>query len=255
MARPRSPPPPPPATGAAPLVTASLLAVAEDTNGPEYYRRLVDPLNRHAHACAVDTPLRLAHFLAQVAHESGIRATEENGSHAPQAMRELFGCKGGPAGYDRARDDCLPGPGGKPARLRPKLWSAEATYAHHPRNLLSYVYALHLGNGDEVSGDGYRYRGRGLLHLTGKADYRAFTARHNNAWPGDRRDFVAHPELVSSELDYAIEAAFHVWDDRGLNTPADQDDIREVTRGVDPSLDGLADRAARLARIKRALGI
>lgn len=255
MARPRFPPPPPPTTGAAPLVTAGLLAIADASNSAAWYRRIADPLNRHAHAYAVDTPLRLAHFLAQVAHESAFRATEENGSHAPQAMRELFGCKGGPAGYDRARDDCLPGPGGKPARLRPKLWSAEAIYANHARNLLSYVYALRLGNGDEVSGDGYRYRGRGLLHLAGKADYKAFTARHNNAWPGDPQDFVAHPELVTSEPDYAIEAAFHIWEDRGLNTPADQDDLREVTRGVDASLGGLPDRAARLARIKRALGM
>jgi predicted chitinase len=236
---------------AMPPLTPELLTLADDSNDAGYYLRIVDDLNRQAACYGVTTTLRMAHFLAQVGHECGFRASEENGSHAPQRMRELFGCKGGPANYDAVRDDCASGA----ARIRPKLWTAPATYAANARNLLSYVHAQRFGNGDEVSGDGYRYRGRGLLQVSGKAGYRAFTDCHNNNHPDDRQDFVACPDLLLARLDYAVETAFFVWDEGDINTPADQDDLVEVTRRVHGALDGLADRAARLGRLKLALGL
>jgi predicted chitinase len=254
---PPRPVPPPAGSGAAgalPLVTVGLLAAADGSNGADYYGRIVDAINLCAHTYLVDTPLRLAHFLAQIGHESGFRATEEDGRYSAARMREIFGCKGGAAHYDKAAGDCAIGADGKPARLRPKLWTAEATYAGNARNLLSYVYALRLGNGDEVSGDGYRYRGRGLIQLTGKSNYQSFTDCHNTKNPDDRRDFVANPDLLVSELNYAIESAFYFWDARDINQAADQDDVVEVTRRVNGGLNGLADREARLARIKTALG-
>lgn len=259
MARPHVPGPSParppaPAACALPLATAELLTIAEPSNSAGYYRPVIQVLNRSAACYAVNTPLRLAHFLAQVGHESSFRPADENGALSARRMRETFGCKGGPACYDAALDDCRPGPGGTRARLRPKLWTAESTYAFNARNLLSYVYALCAGNGDEVSGDGYRYRGRGLLPLAGKSGYQSFTDSHNNRYPGDRRDFAAHPDLLL-ELPYALEAAFYLWEAFDINLPADQDDLVEVTRRACGHLAGLDERAARLARIKAALGI
>ncbi|QNA91172.1 glycoside hydrolase family 19 protein [Massilia sp. Dwa41.01b] len=199
--------------------------------------------------------MRLAHFLAQIGHESSFRASEENGHYSAARMHEVFGCRGGAAGYDRARDDCRLGLDGQPARLRPKLWLEQDSYAGNPARLLSYVYANRLGNGDEESGDGYRYRGRGLIQLTGKANYQAFTQAHNARDSGDPRDFVADPDLLLSELKYAIESAFHYWETRKVNALADLDDLEGVTRAVNGGLNGLDDRGARLARIKKALGI
>ena len=245
-----------PQAGAAPVtVTVALLNAADGANPDSYYATIAGILDDYARRYDVGTPLRLAHFLAQIGHESSFRATEENGSYSVARMHEIFGCRGGPAQYDRATDDCRLGADGQPARLRPRLWLEAASYAGNPERLLAYVYANRLGNGDEASGDGYRYRGRGLVQLTGKANYAAFTEAHNARNGSDPRDFVAEPDLLLSELNYAIESAFYYWDARTVNALADLDDLEAVTRAVNGGLNGLNDRGARLARIKKALGI
>src|SRR5512135_482328 len=97
----------------------------------------------------IDTPLRVAHFLAQVLHESGLlRIVEENLNYSAEGLRRVF----------------------------PKYFTAAQAqgYARQPQAIANRVYGSRLGNGDEASGDGYRYRGRGLIQLTGKANYRAF---------------------------------------------------------------------------------
>jgi predicted chitinase len=251
---PRSQQPLPQAGPAAPAVTVALLRAADASNPDEYYAGIADALNDYARRYEVDTLLRLAHFLAQIGHESGFRALEENGNYSAPRMREIFGCRGGRAQYDRTRDDCRLGTDGQPLRLRPKLWTDSASYAGNPERLLAYVYANRLGNGDEATGDGYRYRGRGLIQLTGKDNYAAFTAAHNARNSADPRDFVAQPDLLMSELKYAIESAFYYWDARTVNALADLDDLEQVTRAVNGGLNGLEDRGARLARIKKLLG-
>jgi predicted chitinase len=233
-------------------ITALLLQVAEPTNSAMYYASMVDAMNQCASAYEVDTPLRVAHFLAQIGHESRFEAVEENGNYSPKRMREIFGCRGGPAKYDKHADECQLGAG---ARQRPKLWTDEATYAHNPANLLSYVYASRMENGDEASGDGYRYRGRGLIQLTFKSNYQAFTACHNEKNPNDPQDFVAEPDLLVTQRKYAIESAFFFWDTRNVNADADNDDLKQVTTRINGGLNGLDDRRARLARIKKAMGI
>jgi predicted chitinase len=240
---------------AQPTVTLALLRAADTSNPDDYYAGIVDALNDYARRYQVNTPLRLAHFLAQIGHESGFRALEENGNYSALRMREIFGCRGGRAQYDKTSDECRLGPDGQPARLRPKLWLEADSYAGNPQRLLSYVYANRLGNGDEASMDGYRYRGRGLVQLTGKDNYAAFTAAHNAHNGADLRDFVAQPDLIMSELNYAIESAFYYWDARTVNLLADQDDLEQVTRAVNGGLNGLEDRGARLANIKKILGI
>ncbi|MEW6024955.1 MAG: lytic enzyme [Pseudomonadota bacterium] len=256
VSRSHLPPPSLPRSEGPPFaVSVALLRIAEPTNPEGYYAGIVDGLNESARRYRVDTPLRIAHFLAQIGHESSFRATEENGRYSAVRMRQVFGCKGGQAQYDRTLDECRLGADGQPARLRPKLWSAPDFYAGNAEHLLSYVYADRLGNGSEASGDGFRYRGRGLIQLTGKDNYAAFTAAHNARDAGDPRDFVREPDLLLSELKYAIESAFHYWEARKVNALADADDLEEVTRAVNGGLNGLSDRGARLANIKKALGI
>jgi predicted chitinase len=230
-------------------ITTALLKAADSTNTDEYYDSILEMMNQYSEAYEINTPLRVAHFLSQIGHESKFKIVEENGNYSAKRMREFFGCRGGQRSYNAAQDECTAG------RLREKLWTEESKYARNAQNLFSYVYASRLGNGDEVSGDGHKYRGRGMMQLTGKTNYSQFTASHNQKNPNDPRDFVANPELLVSNRQYGIESAFYFWDARSLNAIADSDNVRNVTIAINGALNGLADREARLQRVKKALGI
>ena len=230
-------------------ITTALLKAADSTNTHEYYDSILEMMNQYSEAYEINTPLRVAHFLSQIGHESKFKIVEENGNYSAKRMREFFGCRGGPRNYNAAQDECTAG------RLREKLWTEESKYARNAKNLFSYVYASRLGNGDEASGDGHKYRGRGMMQLTGKTNYSQFTASHNQKNPNDPRDFVANPELLVTDRQYGIESAFYFWDARSLNAIADSDNVRNVTIAINGALNGLADREARLQRVKKALGI
>jgi len=230
------------------ITTASLKA-ADSTNKDSYYDSIVEMMNRYAEAYAINTALRVAHFLSQIGHESGFKIVQENGNYSAARMRKIFGCKGGSKNYDTAKDDCAMG------RLRDKLWTEETRYAGNPKNLLGYVYASRFGNGDEASGDGYKYRGRGMMQLTFKANYSKFTASHNQKNPDDPRDFVADPDLLLTDTKYGIESAYFFWGSRKINAIAYSDNVHDVTIAVNGGLNGLSDREARLQSVKKALGI
>ena len=157
-----------------------------------------------------DSKARLAHFFAQVLHESGcLRYDMENLNYSADALRRVFG----------------------------KYFKTQAqadAYARRPDKIANRVYANRMGNGDEASGDGWKYRGRGLIQLTGKSNYEAFAA-----WIGDPR-VVDDPDLVSSE--YAVQSAVFFWDRNKLNTLADRDDITGLTKRVNGGENGLAHR-------------
>src|SRR5690349_7346200 len=94
-------------------ITIALLQAADSSNPDSYYASILDAMNDHARHYAVDTPLRVAHFLAQMGHESSFRAIEENGNFSAKRMRQVFGCKGGSKNYDAGRDDCRLGADGR----------------------------------------------------------------------------------------------------------------------------------------------
>jgi predicted chitinase len=91
-----------------------------------------------------------------------------------------------------------------------------------------------MGNGGEASGDGWRFRGRGLIQLTGRSNYKAFAE-----WVGDER-VVEEPDLVSSE--YAVHSAVFFWDRNSLNMLADKDDVVGLTKRINGGENGLAHR-------------
>jgi predicted chitinase len=168
----------------------------------------------------IDTSLRIAHFLAQVLHESGLlRITVENLNYSAEGLLRVFRTYFTPAQAQR--------------------------YAHQPEAIANRVYASRLGNGDEASGDGWRYRGRGLIQLTGRENYRALAG-----WLD--ADVVGAPDLVADR--YAVHGAVFYWDRRGINGPADADDVREVTRRINGGFIGLPERIRLLDAAKRALG-
>lgn len=181
--------------------------------------RYGDDLRRELPAQGIDTPLRIAHFIAQVAHESAmLRRVDENMNYSAAGLLAVF-----PRHFDAA---------------------AAQAYARNPRAIGSRAYANRLGNGNEASGDGFRYRGRGLLQLTGRANYRAF-----GEWLGV--DVLAAPELVSER--YAVASAVYFWTTRKLNVIADRDDLKALTRVVNGGLNGLDDRLHLLEKARHAL--
>ena len=105
-------------------------------------------------------------------------------------------------------------------------------------------YDGRLGNGP---GEGYIYRGRGIIQITGKANYQAYGKKL-------ALNLVDHPE-IAAQPDVAARIAVQYWDDHGLNAPADKDDINTITRAINGGVNGLADRSAILARLKAVWGL
>lgn len=223
------------------LISLDMLRAAGAKGDNESLKRLLSYLNRFAEAYEIDTPVKAAHFLAQVGHESGFKVIEENLNYRAERMQQVFST--------RKRDGSY--------KYR-KLWEKPEAYARNPRALGSYVYANRMGNGGEASGEGYKYRGRGLIQLTGKNNYIAFTRQHNERFPDDKRDFVADPDLLVTDIKYGVESAFSWWTTNALNrycTGTTREDVKRVTRKVNGGYTGLEDRVAKFAAVAKLMGI
>lgn len=231
------------------IITLAMLLAADSTNPTEYYESILPYMNKYAKAYSVDTPRRIAHFLSQAAHESRFRTSEESLNYSATNMRATFGCKGGKKNYDPTCDDC------KRGRLREKLWSQSSFYEKNPERLANYVYANRMENGDEVSGDGFKYRGRGVIQVTGKVGYREFQEEHNRRHPEDARDFISSPDLLSSNLEYGVESAFVFWFRKSVNSIADIGNVADVTQRVNGGQNGFRDRLTRFNRLAKLLGL
>ncbi len=167
--------------------------------------------------------LRLAHFFAQVLHESGcLRYDMENLNYSADGLLKTF------PKYFKNRQQ------------------AEA-YARKPEKIANRIYANRMGNGNEDSGDGWKYRGRGLIQLTGKSNYAMFSS-----WIKDPR-IMHNPDLVST--DYAVHSAVYFWDKHQLNQLADADDVVEITRKINGGQNGLAHRKELLNKAHGLLGM
>ena len=165
------------------------------------------------------TPERAAHFFAQTSHESGNFSTfSENLNYSAQGLQGIFG-------------KYFPG-------------NLEESYARNPEKIANRVYADRMGNGNEASGDGWKYRGRGALQLTGKANYQAFA------------DYLKKPEIMTSpdlvSTIYAFESAMFFFDknklwsicDKGVNDTV----ILELTKRINGGTHGLEDRKAKTVK-------
>ena len=191
-----------------------------DGDAEQYIHHLEEALPKYGIA---DSRQRLAHFFAQVLHESGcMRYDMENLNYSADALGKVFGK------YFTTREE------------------ADA-YARNPERIANRVYANRMGNGDEASGDGWRYRGRGLIQLTGRANYEAFAE-----WIGDERVMV-DPDLVSTE--YAVHSAVFFWITNDLNRLADTDDVVGLTKRINGGTNGLAHRRELLNKANGLLGM
>lgn len=160
----------------------------------------------------ITTPLRLAHFLAQCGHESGgFKAVSENVNYSADGLKKIFG-------------KYFPG-------------NLAESYARQPEKIASRVYGGRMGNGDEASKEGFKFRGRGYIQLTGKSNYTNFAK-----FIGE--DTVANPDLVATKYPLASAAFFFdsnkLWSicDKG----ADDATVTAVTKRVNGGTIGLVDR-------------
>jgi putative chitinase len=169
----------------------------------------VEPLNEIAEYYEIHGK-RLAAFLAQLAHESGgFSLTRENLNYSQQGLRKTF----------------------------PKYFPNDeiaAKYARQPEKIANRVYANRMMNGDENSGDGFKFRGRGLIQLTGRFNYTKFS----QAIDMDLEDTIKYLETPAG----AVASAGWFWDTNKLNNFVDKDDFVGLTKRINGGTIGLADR-------------
>jgi len=119
-------------------------------------------------------------------------------------------------------------------------------YANNPQKLANKIYSGRMGNGDEESGEGYAYRGRGLIQMTGKETYA-------NCGSGLGMDLVGDPDRLL-DPQYAALSAGWFWNKKGLNDLADTGDYETMTKRINGGIVGLDDRKAKIAKAKEILG-
>lgn len=179
--------------------------------------RYCEALRKAMGECGIDTKARACAFLAQVGHESAqLNRVEENLKYSAQALRKVF----------------------------PKYFPTQqeaVKYAYHSEQIANRVYANRMGNGNEASGDGWKFRGRGLIQITGRDNYVAMSALMG-------KDLTVWPDALLMPLDACRSAALW-WKANGLNTLADElsgsgerKTFEAITKRVNGGLNGIDDR-------------
>jgi putative chitinase len=175
-----------------------------------YVNQWYDAISEILPEYGINTPQRVAAFLAQCAHESGgFVFLKENLNYKAPSLRKVF----------------------------PKYFPDDATaaaYANKPEKIANRVYANRMGNGDESSGDGWRYCGRGLIQLTGKDNYTFFAASLDIP--------VEEAAEYLQTFEGAVQSACFFWEQNNLNQWADKGDILTLTKRINGGTIGLEDR-------------
>ena len=178
------------------------------------------PLNQVFVKYDIDTPKRQAAFIGQCSYESAnFTNLQENLNYSAQRLMQVW-----------------------PSRF-PYIIAAEP-YAHNPEKLANFVYAGRMGNLED--GDGYTYRGRGLIQITGREMY----AKCGNALG---IDLIDNPDLLLTP-EYATLSASWFWNKHGLNTLADAQEYGTMTRRINGGTTGLDDRIAKITKALQVLG-
>lgn len=171
-----------------------------------------DLLNQYG----INTTLRRLHFFTQLFHESKCEIISENLNYSAKRLVEIFKNK-----FDLNKD----------GRLDSNEQEKVVQIANKPQLIANFLYANRMGNGNETSGDGYKYRGRGFIQLTGRNNYTLLSK-------STQIDFVNNPDLLLEEK-YAMLAACWFWKTNNINQYADIDNIDNVRKKVNGGIIGL----------------
>lgn len=178
--------------------------------GNQHLDKWLECLNTILVEYEIDSPERVAAFLAQCAHESaGFTAIKENLNYKASSLRKVF----------------------------PKYFPTDELaeqYAHNQEAIANRVYGNRMGNGDEHSGDGYAYCGRGLIQLTGHDNYKAFA----DSLSSSMEEIVEFLQTFEG----CVQSACWFWETNDLNTLADSGDIKAMTKRINGGYIGLEDR-------------
>ena len=186
-------------------------------------KKLFDAMDELFPKYSVDTPERIAGFLAQCGHESGgFRFVEENLNYSAKALDSVFGKY-----FKNGERDAK-------------------KYARKPEKIANVVYANRMGNGDEDSGDGWQFKGRGYIQLTGRNNYTSF-AESVELDLDECIDYLKTPKG-------ALESALWFWDTNKLNRYSDKHDVKGMTKRVNGGYNGLEDREHHWEKVLELLG-
>lgn len=197
------------------MLESQLLALGIDGKWTEPLKETFEKYN-------IDTAKRQAAFIGQCMHESaGFRTLEENLNYSAKALMTTW-----------------------PSRFPNEEMANQ--YARNPEKIANKVYGGRMGNADESSGEGWKYRGRGIKQLTGKENY-------ERCGFGLGVDLVNNPDLLL-EPKYAALSAGWFWNKHGLNDLADKSDIETMTKRINGGLLGLDARKAAIQKAESVLG-
>ncbi len=205
----------------------------------DYLVKVAEELNRNPDAYGLDTPLRRAHFFAQVRQESGVglKPVSENLNYSPEVLKKMFSY------YQKHPAEAVQdGHRKNPATGKIERHAAEETIANK-------IYGDRIGNGNIASGDGWRFRGRGFIQVTGRDNYAAVTKQCKLLYPdmGMDVDFVVHPDMMAASPG-AERSAVGYWTMNGLHKLADRGstgaDVDRITAVINKNTDSYAARRA-----------
>ena len=214
------------------ITQAQLLRAVPETNKARI-NEFVAAWNMFSVPFGMTSPKRVVHALAQIYCESGaLKATSENLNYSAQRLMQVW-----------------------PSRFKSLAYAEQ--YARNPQKLANLVYANRMGNGNEASGDGWKYRGRGFLGLTGHSNYSDF-----NRYDLCTDDVVLNPDKVA-EYPLNLVSALWFWETHKLNDIADLDDggkigesiVERITKKVNGGYNGLSERKFYYRRFKREFGV
>jgi len=166
----------------------------------------------------INTPLRKAHFFGQLAEESHLTPIVENLNYSAKRLVEIF------------------------PKYFPNLLEANK-YAYKPIQIANKIYANRMSNGNQASGDGYKFRGRGFIQLTGRLNY-------TNLSRDTGIDYINNPDLLLNEADSMIAALWY-WSKANCNKYADLDDIKSVTKLINGGYINLEARIKEVNKMKK----
>lgn len=203
------------------MITLPILTKLLPATNATKLAQYIEPLNKAAIKYEINTPDRMAAFLAQIAHESGgLNFLQENLNYSTNGLLITF------------------------KKYFPTLALA-TPFARQPERIANKVYANRMGNGNEASGDGWKYRGRGLIQLTGKSNYEAF-AKDVGKTLDETVDYL-------STIEGAVESAAWFWSKNNLNKLSDKNDFVTLTKKINGGTNGLLHRTKLFEEAKKIL--
>jgi len=181
--------------------------------------KIYEKYNTLLNQYGINNKLRTCHFLAQIEHESGLKPISENLNYSAERLLVIF----------------------------PKYFNKETALAcaRKPEMIANIVYANRMGNGGVTSGDGWKYRGRGFLQITGKENY-------ENLYKSTGINCINNPDILLNEADAMISALWF-WNKKGLNIFADEDNISTITKRINGGFIGIEHRKELLFKYKTEL--